>query len=155
MGGRGSSSSKTGVRSKGSSNPYTISRDEWNKTPKDYKGTLKELVASRVANGEDRDTVVRQYEKQGYDVNKDKTILKLENGGTVLRPVKIAKAETKAKGDRQAEKVALAKQIAKKQGFSEANYKRFLQPQSVNGYGVENGKPYTIAQLKAQLKRLS
>lgn len=52
------------------------------------------------------------------------------------------------------EKVDVAKQIAKKLGYSQANYKQFLRPQYIEGYAREEGKPYTLAQLKARLKRL-
>lgn len=54
----------------------------------------------------------------------------------------------------EAEKVKVAKQIAKKQGFSEANYKRFLQKTYTNGYEREEGESYTLAELKRQLKNL-
>lgn len=73
----------------------TISRAEYDKMPNDYKGTLKELVETAEFRGENKQDLIKQYEKMGYDVNKDKTILALEKGGTVLKPVKISDDEEK------------------------------------------------------------
>ena len=71
--------------------PRTISKEEYDKKPKDYKGTLKELVDTAKFRGENPDELRKEYEKMGYDVDKDKTILELgEDGGTRLSPVKIA-----------------------------------------------------------------
>ena len=68
----------------------TISKAEYDKMPNDYKGTLKELVDTAEFRGENKQDLIKQYEKMGYDVNKDKTILANEKGGTVLKPVKIS-----------------------------------------------------------------
>lgn len=70
--------------------PRTISKEEYDKKPKDYKGTLKELVDTAKFRGENPDELRKMYEKMGYDVDKDKTILELgEDGGTRLSPVKV------------------------------------------------------------------
>ena len=66
-----------------------ISKEEYDKTPKDYKGTLKELVDTAEFRGESKEKERQYWESKGYDVDKDKTILKYENGGTTLQPVKI------------------------------------------------------------------
>lgn len=66
-----------------------MSQEEYDKTPEDYKGTLKELVDTAEFRGENKEELRAFYEKQGYNVDKDKTVLKYDNGGTVLQPVKI------------------------------------------------------------------
>lgn len=73
----------------------TISKAEYDKMPNDYKGTLKELVDTAEFRGENKKDLIKQYEKMGYDVNKDKTILVNEKGGTVLKPVKISDSNEK------------------------------------------------------------
>ena len=73
----------------------TISKAEYDKMPNDYKGTLKELVETAEFRGENKQDLIKQYEKMGYDVNKDKTILANEKGGTVLKPVKISDSNEK------------------------------------------------------------
>jgi len=79
----------------------TITQEEYDKMPKDYKGTLKELVDTAKFRGEDSNTLRKEYEAKGYDVDKDKTILEYSNGGTILRPVKIKEEKTisKEKGE--------------------------------------------------------
>ena len=67
----------------------TITQEEYDKLPNDYKGTLKELVDTAEFRGENKAELIKKYEAMGFDVEKDKTILKLENGGTVLKPVKV------------------------------------------------------------------
>lgn len=66
-----------------------ISKEEYDNMPKDYKGTLKELVDTAEFRGESKEKERQYWESKGYDVDKDKTILKYENGGTTLQPVKI------------------------------------------------------------------
>lgn len=75
-------------------NIKTITQEEYNKMPKDYKGTLKELVDTAEFRGEDKEALRKQYESMGYDVDKDKTILEYSPKGTTLSPVKIANGET-------------------------------------------------------------
>lgn len=82
------------LNSKPKANIKTITQEEYDKMPKDYKGTLKELVDTADFRGEDKEALRKEYEAKGYDVDKDKTILELTNGGTTLRPVKIANKES-------------------------------------------------------------
>lgn len=58
------------------------------------------------------------------------------------------------KSNTEKQKVELAKDIAKKLGFSPANYKEFLKPTYIDGYSKTQGKPYTIKQLKRRLKSI-
>lgn len=67
----------------------TITQEEYDKLPNDYKGTLKELVDTAEFRGENKAELIKKYEAMGFDVENDKTILKLEKGGTVLTPVKV------------------------------------------------------------------
>lgn len=67
----------------------TISKEEYDKMPSDYKGSLKELVDTAEFRGENKAELIKKYEAMGFDVENDKTILKLEKGGTVLTPVKV------------------------------------------------------------------
>ena len=76
-------------------NIKTITQEEYDKLPRDYKGTLKELVNTAEFRGENKDELIKFYEKQGFNIEEDKTILENENGGTILRPVKINKSEDK------------------------------------------------------------
>jgi len=71
-------------------NVNTISQEEYDKKPKDYKGTLKELVDTAEFRGENKEQLRKEYEAMGYDVDKDKTIVEYENGGATLKPVKIS-----------------------------------------------------------------
>ena len=74
-------------------NIKTITQEEYDKLPKDYKGTLKELVDSAEFRGENKEELRKFYEKQGFNIEEDKTILENENGGTILRPVKVSKTD--------------------------------------------------------------
>lgn len=76
-------------------NIKTITQEEYDKLPKDYKGTLKELVDTAEFRGENKEELRKFYEKQGFNIEEDKTILENENGGTILRPVKVSKSEDK------------------------------------------------------------
>lgn len=79
-------------------NIKTITQEEYDKLPNDYKGTLKELVDTAEFRGENKEELRKFYEKQGFNIEEDKTILENENGGTILRPVKVNKSEDKYKG---------------------------------------------------------
>ena len=76
-------------------NIKTITQEEYDKLPKDYKGTLKELVETAEFRGENKEELRKFYEKQGFNIEEDKTILENENGGTILRPVKVNKSDDK------------------------------------------------------------
>ena len=58
------------------------------------------------------------------------------------------------KNNTEKQKNELAKDIAKKLGYSPANYKEFLSPSYIEGYSKIQGKPYTIKQLKRKLKSI-
>lgn len=86
---------KTGRNKKTvSKTPNTISKEEYDKMPRDYKGTLRELVDTAEFRGENKAELIKQYTDKGYDVDKDKTVLSLEKGGTTLKPVKIEEKST-------------------------------------------------------------
>lgn len=71
----------------------TVTQEEYDKMPKDYKGTLKELVDTAEFRGESKEKERQYWESKGYDVDKDKTILEYDKGGTILRPVKIKESD--------------------------------------------------------------
>ena len=106
-----------------SKTPNTISKEEYDKMPRDYKGTLRELVDTAEFRGENKADLIKRYTDMGYDVDKDKTILSLEKGGTVLKPVKI---EEKSTSDIMNEK------IRSKREFT--GYQAYLRDR----YGTEN-----------------
>ena len=67
-----------------------ITKEEYDKLPKDYKGNLSERLKYAKFRGENPDEIRKQLTDLGYDVDKDKQVLRQgKNGGTELVPVKI------------------------------------------------------------------
>ena len=71
----------------------TISEEEYNNLPDDYKGTIKELVDTAEFRGENKEDVKNQYENLGYDSENDKMVLTSDEKGTVLKPVKVVSGD--------------------------------------------------------------
>lgn len=79
----------------------TISRKDFDDLSNDYKGELKDLVKTASFRGENPEEVRKMYEKMGYNIEKDKTRLRLdEKNGTVLEPVKVVEEEKNIRGVR-------------------------------------------------------
>ena len=69
-----------------------ISRKEYDKLPADYKTTIAQTLKARQAVGDNVEELRKLYKDLGYDEG-DPMIMANENGGTVLKPVKIQESE--------------------------------------------------------------
>lgn len=65
-----------------------ISRKEYNEMPEDYKTTIEKTLQARQAVGDNVDELRNLYKNLGYEET-DPMIMVNDNGGTVLKPVKI------------------------------------------------------------------
>lgn len=82
-------SSKKNYEKKEGNSLETISKEEYDKLPKDYKGTLKELINTAEFRGENKEELEKFYKDKGFDIENDKTIVKMTEKGATLIPVKV------------------------------------------------------------------
>lgn len=68
-----------------------MSKEEFDKLPKDYKSTVGETIKTAAIRGEDPEALKAKYKEMGYEES-DPMVLANENGGTVLKPVKITES---------------------------------------------------------------
>ena len=132
----------------GMSNPSERHRLEREYNENENK--LKQLNKRKEIKGRAKTTEELKKDFSKLDINRASDINKIASTA-----IKLAKADKSYKLKETASKkdISLAKSIAKELGYSEGNYKQFLQPTYVDGYSKVKGKPYTTKQLEAMLKR--
>ena len=69
-----------------------ISKRDYDKLPDDYKTTIAKTLQARQAVGDNVEKLKKLYKDLGYDET-DPMVLANENGGTVLKPVKIQESK--------------------------------------------------------------
>lgn len=69
-----------------------ISKKDYDKLPDDYKTTIAKTLQARQAVGDNVEKLKKLYKDLGYDET-DPMVLANENGGTILKPVKIQESK--------------------------------------------------------------